>query len=816
MEGIGRRRRGLLDLLRAIDGRAIYDDDDVDDDDGRDDEICALERDATRMLMHANRNVRRRGLFDSDPARASVCHVRALMTMSESSSNATNANAGGGGGEKKRRRNGGGGGGGGIHRGGGHGGGCPSASSYGIRLDSRFVVAPNDDDDVDRGRREDDDDDETDDASALLTAICRILGARVGEGGGGKERRPAHIIRAGGGENDDDDDDESNARGSRSRRSSDDDDDVVPVRQYSDVLVLSSLDVLRSICERARDEGTTDPKTSIPLGDGNDIVVVTCAYVEIDMLRSIGPYLLDALRDNVDRYSSIRRGGWDGPRDRRRRRNHHHRREDAVNDDDDYDVASRGLMSSLATCASLVSVLGTGISSRRRSYQGTMSALRDATWAVLLGEFDDGARPSGGVDDDDYDDDDIDDDDDGTVVGVRRAAIALLASLPLVGAHDDAGAANASSSSSSSSPSSSPSEVWSRSVRDGVSWMRWAIDDFFPVSTTTTTTKTGSGGEGGYGKGGVASSANDAPTSVPRRWEHVKWAAYARDGPSASAYASRGGDDVIDDGAIELDFVDPTDRRRSRSLLGRVRCLSMYLRSLLLMEGYPPEFYSYGIIMPLDSLLDVAEILLAFPLAAEARHRATKTRLRSTPVDGGLISPNGAMRISNRMRMCGHNLLDVILESCRGGCGVLGRARRVVGMVVANLKYSCSDALVRAVDGNGRRGGRRRDGFENGGGGGYGMASTRTGSVVVGSRRRGSIPLRTMSVATFHVAAVSLGCGVMSSTATSKSVSNALVLLGGCLLEQVRGVGFVVASGGGTMTVVDDEWGTLGERAKLV
>ena len=120
MEGIGRRRRGLLDLLRAIDGRAIYDDNDVDDDDdddGRDDdEIRVLERDATRMLMHANRRARRRGLFDSDPAMPSLCHVRAWMTMSElSSSNATNAtanaNAGGGGGEKKRRCNGGGGGG---------------------------------------------------------------------------------------------------------------------------------------------------------------------------------------------------------------------------------------------------------------------------------------------------------------------------------------------------------------------------------------------------------------------------------------------------------------------------------------------------------------------------------------------------------------------------------------------------------------------------------------------------------------------------------------------------------------------------------
>lgn len=69
------------------------------------------------------------------------------------------------------------------------------------------------------------------------------------------------------------------------------------------------------------------------------------------------------------------------------------------------------------------------------------------------------------------------------------------------------------------------------------------------------------------------------------------------------------------------------------------------------------------------------------------------------------------------------------------------------------------------------------------------------------------MPLRTRSVRTFHVAAVSLGSGIMSSTGTSGSVSRALVLLGGCLLEQVRGDG---------TNAIDDEWGTLGEKAALV
>jgi hypothetical protein len=67
---------------------------------------------------------------------------------------------------------------------------------------------------------------------------------------------------------------------------------------------------------------------------------------------------------------------------------------------------------------------------------------------------------------------------------------------------------------------------------------------------------------------------------------------------------------------------------------------------------------------------------------------------------------------------------------------------------------------------------------------------------------------------------IALGSGIMSSTATVKSISRALVLLGGCLLEQIQrmmddGINNVIASSI-TSNRVDDEWGTLGEKAKLV
>ena len=87
---------------------------------------------------------------------------------------------------------------------------------------------------------------------------------------------------------------------------------------------------------------------------------------------------------------------------------------------------------------------------------------------------------------------------------------------------------------------------------------------------------------------------------------------------------------------------------------------------------------------------------------------------------------------------------------------------------------------------------------------GYGSGSSNSNSRM-GSWLRESIPLRIKSIQTFHCVSISLGSGVMASTGTVKSMSRALVLLGGCLLEQVNGEGDGIG-----------EWGTLGDRVKLV
>ena len=51
------------------------------------------------------------------------------------------------------------------------------------------------------------------------------------------------------------------------------------------------------------------------------------------------------------------------------------------------------------------------------------------------------------------------------------------------------------------------------------------------------------------------------------------------------------------------------------------------------------------------------------------------------------------------------------------------------------------------------------------------------------------MPLRTNSIRSFHAVAVALGSGVMSSSGTARLASRALVLLTGCLLEQVQAGG---------------------------
>mmetsp|Transcript_21267 Transcript_21267/g.43792 ORF Transcript_21267/g.43792 Transcript_21267/m.43792 type:complete len:788 (-) Transcript_21267:29-2392(-) len=399
-----------------------------------------------------------------------------------------------------------------------------------------------------------------------------------------------------------------------------------------------------------------------------------------------------------------------------------------------------GLFGSLKACSSIVSLLETRLSRAEK----TIKNLKEVVWIIInnsnhLNQISIESK------------------------GIQKAATSLLAILPLTG----------------NSENTPPNKIWTQSIRDGLKLMEWAIHDFFPMPRAD-----------GSSKKDEDTRVKEEAKSHPDLWNrHQKWVSIAKEATSAN-------DDELDLGN------DPTDDHRSRSLLSRIQSLCSYLHCLLVMEGYPihrhSAFANSAVIqqIPLDMLLNTSEQLLSFPLAAEAKYRATKSRLRSSPVHGGLISPHAAMTISASMRMSGHTLFDVSVESCKGGSGILGRAHRVVGMSVANLVSSCSLGVVSVVDGKLMRG----VGGNN---------AVRMGWL------RGSIPLRIQSIRSFQAVALSLGSGVVSSNGTVKSISRALVLLGGCLLEQILGEdaekdGLSLVGGG-----LDEEWGTLGDRAEL-
>jgi hypothetical protein len=187
-------------------------------------------------------------------------------------------------------------------------------------------------------------------------------------------------------------------------------------------------------------------------------------------------------------------------------------------------------------------------------------------------------------------------------------------------------------------------------------------------------------------------------------------------------------------------------------------------------------------------MLDASETLLSFPLAAEIKHRSLSSRLRSSPIDGGLISANAAISVAASMRYCGHILFEAAVSSCRGG--VYGKARRIIAISMANLQSSVSRSLLSVVV-EGRKVDGRKDGIL--------------------AQLRGSIPLRIKSVEMFRTVVMALGSGIMSSAA-SKSVCRGLVLVGGCLLEQIQRCSVTTKIG----VDMEEEWGTLAERGTLM
>ena len=666
--------RTLLDLIRTRDKVSSSQStaNQQLDDDEQEQEITQLDIQIASILNKLSNTISSSngGLFNSDVNRAQSFYECASNRSSNSTAatNGQNENGrdtSGGGGGKKRKRN----------KGGGSSNNTSSSSSglsaisYGIHLDSHSNSQQQSIGSTSGESKGGDSLDE----GLILTSICKLLGVTIGRK---KKQQQA--------------DEESQSQSNITTG-------IQQQSRYTYNLIYGALNVLLSICNHAKDyESSSSSANAFTTDNG---VTMTFASIELDMISSIGSYLVDGLCDNILYlyYSSGSASSGNGLEE---------------------------LAGCFKVCASLVSLLNIKLSKCTKS----IANLYDTTWLVLNNLT--ALSPTTEKD----------------ISTLQKAGTVLLSTLVLVGNSDGM----------------PPSKIWSQSIVNGITLLKWAVNDFFPIVDN-------------------GSSKNEQRKQSSLWKEHEKWLSIAKEVPSSSTSNK-------EDNSLDLSKDDPTDIHRSQSLQYRIQILSNYIHSLLTMDGYPlQQNRMIGINLPLDALLDISEILLSFPLAAEAKHRSTKSRLRSIPIKNGLLSPNSAMEISPSIKLCGHLLFDVTVESTRGA-GILSKARRIVGMSVSSLQSSCSLSLVSAVDGN-RRG------------------STATDRVSkIGIHLRESIPLRIKSIYTFHCVSVSLGSGVMSSTGTSKSMCRALVLLGGCLLEQVSGE---ESLGGG-------DWGTLGERAKLV
>jgi hypothetical protein len=669
--------RYLLDLLRSRDKliRVAAEQDNIV-------EIDNTENELVQHLHSLDVTIRRRGLFNNDSERATSFYKCASERSSASSSavvDDTNVDgkqemgvkSSSSSSSNKRKRKGGGASGNNNNTNTGSGAGGLSATSYGIFLDSHSNTPFS----AISGGSSGGGDTSNLDEGLILTVICRILGVTVGR----RKKKQNNDSQMQG----DDVDDENEEEKPQSSL------------KYSDDLMKVALSIIASICHHAKDEMMVSSYSSLSIDS-------QCAFIEGDMIGSIGSSLLDALRDNI---LSL----------------YYQSNEESI----------AVMIESFRTAASVITLLERRLS---RGAEKVIHGLRDVSWLVLNNLH---SLTT----------------DTASIHAIQQAATSLLASFPLA----------AGTSSDGGSP---PSKIWTQCMRDGILLLRWAINGFFPMPTTI--------------EDNSAAAGKDEATKHPTLWkEHEQWLCIV------TGFQVEG---------LDLGVSDPTDGYRARALQIRIRCLTSYIASLIKMEGYPlhraNSFSSSALLVPFDSLLDVSELLLSFPLAAEGKHRSTKQRLRSSPVEGGLISPDSAMSISVELRLSGHALFDVAMESCRGGSGALARGRRIVAMAVANLQSSCSAVLVSVVDGSKR---------------GVDLRGQRIGWL------RGSIPLRIKSIQMFHNVAISLGSSTMSSIGTAKSMSKALVLLGGCLLEQTQKEEDYALG----MNRVD-EWGTLGERAKLV
>jgi hypothetical protein len=313
---------------------------------------------------------------------------------------------------------------------------------------------------------------------------------------------------------------------------------------------------------------------------------------------------------------------------------------------------------------------------------------------------------------------------------LREASTALLATLPLAGGTDRA----------------TPASLWSRAFHDSHVLLWLLLQKVVPVSQRLQQLN--------------AQMSDDSLRETALRTRLAQWLATLRTLESATERAT---------------FF--------RHLIQSVASLLVHLlagSSLPLLEAT----------LEVKAVLDVADVLLAFPMSAEASYYGTKKRLRDEALEGsGILSPSIiATELANHLYLLGQDILTKVLSQVQGGT-LLPHARRLRQVGYAGLLTVCSPTLRQVLD---------------------------PGYSVTSKRRRWlntAVSLRTIAMRTMQAVVVTLGVPATtegSMTRAPVEMDRVVKLACGCLLEQLYP----------RLDASEDnlsaDWGSARERVELV
>ncbi len=186
--------------------------------------------------------------------------------------------------------------------------------------------------------------------------------------------------------------------------------------------------------------------------------------------------------------------------------------------------------------------------------------------------------------------------------------------------------------------------------------------------------------------------------------------------------------------------------------------------------------------VPAKLLLDLTELMLAFPSVAETKFLSTKSRLCDISVENGLLSPNAAMMVANTVRFFGHDLYDASVTIFQNNG--LFHGKRIIRIAFASLQSCSSYAVRKTVD------------------------QSILEKHFQGKKRRWlhcSLELRIKAIKSIKVMITSIGSNAV--TTQGSIIDKVLKLIAGCLLEQIDVQAPISSS--------SDDWGTMKDRITL-